>query len=70
MEQELIPATGLTVETLKSYLPKGSSTVVTQEIIDTINKAEAACGIDQELIEDQVISYTHLLGPVLVSILC
>ena len=53
----------ITVESLKSYLPKGSSTVVTQEIVDIINRAENQCGVDQDLIEEQLVSYTHLLGP-------
>lgn len=52
----------ITVESLKSYLPRGSSTKVTQEIVDMINRAEEETGVDQGLVEEQIVSYTHLLG--------
>jgi len=66
MTQDITPKTeskGLTVELLKSYLPRGSSIAITQEVINVINKAEETSGVPQEIIEDQVVSYMHLLGP-------
>lgn len=53
---------GITVEKLKKFLPKGSSTVVTQEIVDIIKRAEEDTGLDQNLVEEQVVSYMHLLN--------
>lgn len=53
----------ITVEKLKSFLPRGSSIKVTQEIVDIINRSEHDCGVDQGLIDEQITSYAHLLGP-------
>jgi len=53
----------VTVETLKAALPRGSSSKVTEDIVNLINNAEKDSGIAQELIEEQIFSYTHLLGP-------
>ena len=51
----------LTIETLKGHLPKGSSTKVTQEILDMIHRSESDTGVSQELVEEQLVSYMHLL---------
>lgn len=51
----------ITVEKLKKFLPRGSSTQVTDEIVAMINRAEEETGIDQNLVEEQVVSYMHLL---------
>lgn len=53
---------GITVESLKSFLPRGTSVQVNQEVVDMINRAEAESGVAQELIEEQILSYTHLLN--------
>ena len=52
----------LTVEKLKKMMPKGSSFKITEETLGFINNAHKD-GIDQDLFEEQLISYTHLLGP-------
>ena len=51
----------LTEEKLRKYLPKGSSTKITKEIMKKISNAEKDCGVSQELIEEQLVSYMHLL---------
>tara|TARA_R110001606_G_scaffold138275_1_gene276351 strand:+ start:1921 stop:2724 length:804 start_codon:yes stop_codon:yes gene_type:complete len=53
----------LTMEKLQTFMPKGSSVKLTESILQTIHKAEDDTGIDQGLFEEQVCSYTHLLGP-------
>jgi len=53
----------LTIEKLQSFLPKNSNTKVTQAVLDTINKVEQESGMSQELFEEQVCSYAHLIGP-------
>ena len=52
----------LTLDKMKKMMPKGSSIKITEETMDMINNAQDA-GIDQDLFEEQLLSYTHLLGP-------
>ena len=56
------PKRKITKELLKEHMPKGSSTKLTDEIVEMINSAERDCGISQDLVNEQVVSYTHLLG--------
>lgn len=51
----------LTEEKIRKYLPKGSSTKLTKEIMASIHNAERDSGVSQELIEEQLLSYAHLL---------
>lgn len=58
------PETGqnITVERLKSLLPRKTNVAVTEEIVALINNMEKDTGLPQELMEEDVMSYTHLLG--------
>ena len=60
----MVPETGqgITVERLKELLPRKTNIAVTQEIVDIINNMENDTGLPQELLEEDVMSYTHLLG--------
>lgn len=53
---------GITVEKLKSFLPKGTSFEVTQAIVDKINNTGNETGLMQEVFEEKVLSYLHLLN--------
>lgn len=53
---------GITVEKLKSFLPKGTSFEVTQAIVDKINNTGNETGLMQEVFEEKVLSYMHLLN--------
>ena len=53
----------LTKERLATFLPKGSSTKLTDELLAKINSVEVATGMDQGLFEEQLCSYAHLIGP-------
>ena len=50
----------LTVGSIKKHLPKSTNIKVTQAIVDKLNSVEEDCGIEQELFEEQVLSYIHL----------
>ena len=52
----------ITAERLKQFLPKGSSARITDEIVAVINRAETDTGLDQDMVEEQVLSYMHLLS--------
>lgn len=53
----------ITVEKLKSFIPKGTSVEVTQALVDKINNVGNETGlISQEVFEEQILSYTHLLS--------
>ena len=60
----LVPSArqGITVERLKELLPRKTSIAVTSEIIDLINNMENDTGLPQELLEEDLMSYTHILG--------
>ena len=52
----------ITVNRLKELLPRNTNIAVTQEIVDLINNIEEDSGIPQELAEEDVMSYMHLIG--------
>ena len=54
----------ITREKLKKFLPKGSSVQVTDEILDVINRMENDTGLPQSMMEEDVMSYMHLIGKV------
>ena len=54
----------ITREKLKKFLPKGSSVQVTDEIVDMINNMERDTGLPQTLLEEDVMSYMHMVGKV------
>lgn len=53
---------GLTVEKLKSFMPKGASAEVTQAIVDKINNTGNETGLLQEVFEEQILSYAGLVS--------
>ncbi len=53
---------GITVDKLKSFLPKGTSFEVTQAIVDKINNTGNETGLMQEVFEEKILSYMHLLN--------
>lgn len=55
-------AQNITKEKLKGLLPKGSSAQVTDEILSTINTMGEDTDLPQELLEEEVMSYMHLVG--------
>jgi len=52
----------ITIERLRDRLPRGVSTKVTQEMVDLIHAAEDDTGLPQELVEEDFMSYMHLVG--------
>ena len=54
----------ITKEKLKKFLPKGSSAQVTDEILEMIHNMENDTGLPQELLEEDVMSYMHMVGKV------
>lgn len=58
------PDTGqfVTIDKIKALLPKNTNIAVTQSIVDSINSMEEDTGLPQELMEEDVMSYTYLLG--------
>ena len=60
---KLVPfqAQNLTKEKLKSLLPKKTSIAVTDEIMTLIHNMEDDTGLPQEMMEEDLMSYTHLL---------
>jgi hypothetical protein len=54
----------ITREKLKKFLPKGSSVQVTDEVLEMINNMERDTGLPQELMEENLMSYMHLIGKV------
>lgn len=52
----------LTVEKLKSFMPKGASAEVTQAIVDKINNTGNDTGLLQEVFEEQILSYAGLVS--------
>ncbi len=53
---------GITVSKLKDLLPKKTNIKVTEEIVDLIHRAEEDTGLPQELFEEDLMSYMHLVG--------
>ena len=52
----------ITVEKLKKFMPKGTASKVTEEIVEFINNIENDTGLNQEYAEERVMSCMHLLG--------
>lgn len=55
-------AQNLTKEKIKALLPNKTSIAVTDEIMRLIHNMEEDTGLPQEMMEEDVMSYTHLLG--------
>lgn len=54
---------GITREKLQQFIPKGYGGRVTDAVLEMIRRVEQDTGMDQGLFEEQLLSYTHLLGP-------
>jgi len=52
----------ITKEKLKALLPKRTSIAITDEILRLINNIEEDTGLSQEMVEEDIMSYMHLLG--------
>lgn len=52
----------ITVEKLQKFMPKGTASKVTEEIVEYINNIENDTGLNQEYAEERVMSCMHLLG--------
>jgi hypothetical protein len=53
---------GITAEKLKKFLPKGVATQVTEEILQKIREMEDSTDLPQNLLEEDLMSYMHLIG--------
>ena len=53
----------LSKERLESFMPRGSTAKITDEVLELINRVELDTGMDQGLFEEQLCSYAHLIGP-------
>lgn len=51
----------LTVEKVKSFIPKGCNIKVTEDIVNMLNSIEDDTGLPQEYMEEKFLSYTYLL---------
>lgn len=54
----------ITREKLKKFLPKGTSIQVTDEVLEMIDNMERDTGLPQNLLEEDVMSYMHLVGKI------
>lgn len=52
----------ITKEKLKSLLPRKTNIAVTEDIMALIHNMENDTGLPQEMMEEDLMSYTHLLG--------
>jgi len=52
----------ITKDKLKSLLPRKTTIAVTDEILELIHNMEDDTGLPQEMLEEDLMSYTHLLG--------
>lgn len=52
----------ITVEKLKKFMPKGTASKVSEDIVDIINNIETDTGLNQEYAEERVMSCMHLMG--------
>ena len=52
----------ITIDRIKELLPKNTSVTVTEEIVQLIHNMEEDTGLPQELLEEDLMSYMHLLG--------
>lgn len=53
----------LTVEKLRYFLPKDSKVNVNQATVDMVNELIDDSGVHRGLMEERLLTYTHLLGP-------
>lgn len=53
----------ITREKLMEFMPKGCGAKVTDAVLEMIRRVEEDTGMDQGLFEEQLLSYSHLLGP-------
>jgi len=60
--QPYIPVVGLTKDKLKGLMPKGTSAVVTDEVLTLINNMENDTGLPQDTLEGEVESYMHIMA--------
>jgi len=60
----MVPLTtqGITIAKLKALLPKKTNVAVTEEILRVIHSMEEDTGLPQELLEEDLMSYMHLIG--------
>jgi len=54
----------VTRERIMSFLPKGTAAKVTDDMVDMINNLENDTGLPQNLMEEDVMSYLHLVGSI------
>jgi len=54
----------ITKEKLESYLPRGASHKVTDEILEIIHNLEKDTGLPQDLMEEDVLGYLHLVSKI------
>lgn len=54
---------GITRDKLMEFIPRGYGGKVTDAVLEMIRRVEEDTGMDQGLFEEQLLSYTHLLGP-------
>lgn len=54
---------GITRDKLMEFIPRGYGGKVTDGVLEIIRRVEEDTGMDQGLFEEQLLSYTHLLGP-------
>lgn len=51
----------ITIDRLREMLPTKTTTSVTQEVVDLINRMEEDTGLPQELLEEDLMSYMYML---------
>ena len=64
-----VESQNLTVEKLRKFLPRGSSVQVTEEIVNVLRSMEDDTGLPQNMLEQDVLSYMHMVGKQGVSII-
>ena len=52
----------ITIDRLREMLPHKTNVAVTEEILELIHNMEADTGLPQELLEEDLMSYMHILG--------
>jgi len=53
---------GITIDKIKTMLPKNTNVIVTEEIVRLVNAMGDDTGLEQELMEEDFMSYLHLMG--------
>ena len=54
----------ITKEKLKEYLPRGSRHTISEALLEMIGRMEDDTGLPQDLMEEEVLSYMHILKKV------